>query len=708
MSKVKSPSLEEVKNILKSTSKGQLKYDRTWQQEGRTEQVVNEIKDRLLSLTLSPDCVTTKYEDISPERERENWDDVPVIQRPRKSGSFGIFDSGDSLPFIKESYDKSEATEDYQETINCSPEAARQQLIDFEQKRKQEVQEQIKKNEAFLFEQLRDIDYEADDRLRRIRAKHANDYLDRIYKLNQSLNDYMNQVVQSADRLSSPVISSPEIEQRLRDVENKKKQLQSQQDAEAAEQTRVERIEKIKSLAAPAVDSAEKCLIFLPKVLHDQRYVLPEDIRQEFEECNASLASITSSLTSIIANQEPRQEDVDLVSKYSNDVATTRRRILETKKRLQETIQKDQEEPATSAAQTTEHNQSSQPIVETPVSSTRPLTAGSTTKSSIHGLKEYARRQKMVLEAEERLKPFVDDMDNRVKQYRVKLQLFIRTQINAISPESNDHFRQKYQKLAALFEGKSIEFQDNEINVKGHPLAADFAMIYAAKTFLAVGLKQVLSVPKASFGFGAIICLLWSRFPAVFGEVFMSLMADKCPYILGYYPSRGPSETEVHHLVSCGYTFAADGETLESEESFLNRMRAYTRIYGAVIASRHPLSDNHPHAMKNAWNFLSATLSLEPRPGITAAVLHAFLSVCCHRLFDVYKSQFFKLLVFLLREYIPKIEANSSQELKKQSVVQLKMFLEETLKKIPKQGSKGIKPEGVLSDYFWQKSYLHS
>jgi hypothetical protein len=671
-----------------------------------------------MTLNVSSKIVSAIYENITPEPEPDDWDHfgnnrTNVSLELRKAVSFGTIEYArdDSLTHhhhtMQKPQESSEKTEVQQEDV-LDPEDVRQQLIEFERKRKEEVQEQIKKSEAFLLDQLRDINYEVDDRLRRIRTKHAHDYLERINRLNDSLNACMEQVVQNANKISVTDLSSPEIDRRLKEVQNRQKQLQSQKIAQQTEQRRLQRIQAIKASSSGSLEIIEKCLAFLKKCLEDQRYEIPAPLKSEFVELTTYLTNVSTNLTSLASKNDPTDYDLESVSKYSNDILTTRKKLNEGKKKLQEHLHRKQEE-ANAAA--------SQPVVQTPSTET-PITVTPTVSksviqpttgiSAVPGLKEYATRQKFAHELEEKLKPFSESTTPEVKTYRLKLQQFIRTHINAICPESNDHLRQKYQKLALLFEGKDIEYQDVRYNTKNHPLANDFCMVYAAKTFISVATRQVMSVPKSCFGFGAIISLLWSRFPSPFGQVFLSLLTDKCPYIVGYYPPRGSNESEIDHLVACGYTFGADQETLETQESFLNRMRTCARLYGAVIASRSPLSDHHPHGMKNAWTFLATTLSIEPRSGTTAAVLHAFLSVTVHRLLEVYKNQFVKLLVFILRDYMTKIEANSSQDTKKQSGVQLKMLLEDSLKKILEKGARGIKPEGVLSDYFWQKSYLHS
>ena len=178
---------------------------------------------------------------------------------------------------------------------------------------------------------------------------------------------------------------------------------------------------------------------------------------------------------------------------------------------------------------------------------------------------------------------------------------------------------------------------------------------------------------------GAVIVLLWSKFE-VFGQLFMGFLQEKCPLALPFYPRKEENETDINYLIACGYVFSKEN-TLESEESYISRMRALIMIYGAIIQTN--LSSCHPHGLKHAWQWLSNILNTPPRPVITAAVLHAFISVTAHKLYIVYKKQFAKLLFFIADCYIPMIEkVSKSQEIKKQTLVQLKLFVEDCCKRI--------------------------
>jgi len=685
---------------LRLTSKGQLKYDRDWVKEGRQQEIVSGIELDLVSLTLSPDSVIAKYEDITPEEEK--WEFTP----PSSPGTEGQQQNQSSTTIQQQSLDNLSDTDS--SSSDVSPEQFRQ-LLDYEDQKKQEVQKTIANLEQHVLEQMRDREMKADEGLRQLRAKYANDSIERVNKLYRDITVYLDSVMNEAKRISATQsMSSPNIERKLKEVEDRKKQLEKEQAVEAEEKRRMERIDKINGHFNSIQPSTQKMLDIIGRTLTANKNLQAIPLFKDIQDLKTRLSESFSKLDSLSKVKDPNDQDVMTAGEEALKAVDVIKDGNEILRKFNQEIQRLEKEAKEAEQREREREREQQASIGQAPSPSTPLPTTTPSSSCISSaLTEYASKHKLINEVEERLRPFTESTDAKIKLYRVKLQNFIRTQINAICPNSNDHLKQKYQKLALLFEGGNIEFQDTTFNTKGHPLAAEFCMVYAAKTFLSVGCKQIQSVPLSSFCFAAIVSLLWSRFPQVFGNIFLALIIDKCPYLVAYYPAKDPETSDVDYLVSCGYTFGPDQQTLETEEFFLNRMRSFARFYGAISVSKAPLSDNHPHGIKFSWVFLSRTLTSDPRPGITAAMLHAFLSVTVHRLHQVYKGQFVKMLLFLDKEYIPKIEAIANQE-KRQAVSQLKTFLQEILKKITKQGGKGIKPEGVLSDYFWQKSYLHS
>lgn len=513
----------------------------------------------------------------------------------------------------------------------------------------------------------------------------------RVRRIHSDMGAFMEVLLQK-----SPTPSPSNVSNRLREVECKKKQLQ--QENEQKKQKELQR--EVRALISAIDGEVRRTVKSLEESVSGY-----ESLKQHVKDSEDHLKSLQSAIDSIACKTSFTEEDHLKLCQSKESIIAACSKVLEKTDALLFAA-KQQKQLEQTAAQTSSPQPQTPAAVTGPSATARAATPAPKASPSPHPesaesgtLKDFIRIRSFVTEFGKKIQPFIDD--NAQKSYRLRLQQFIRTQINAISPESNDHLKQKFQKLQSLFNQQDIEFQDKILNTRGHDLALDFSLDYAAKTFLSVGSKQVLSVPKAAFSFAAIVSLLWEKEDR-FGQLFLGHLLEKCPYAGVVYPAPDPKASEAENMVCCGYVFGPDNKTLETEESFLNRMRSYVRIYGALMQSKA----QHPHGMRYAWIWLTRTLRVEPKAGISAAVIHAFLDVCLHRLYELYKNQCVKLLTFLASDYLPRIERNSTHEVKKQSIVQLKIFVNDCINKIRK--NKSLKHEGVVSDYFWQKSYLNS
>lgn len=196
----------------------------------------------------------------------------------------------------------------------------------------------------------------------------------------------------------------------------------------------------------------------------------------------------------------------------------------------------------------------------------------------------------------------------------------------------------------------------------------------------------MISVSQSAFPLSAVMSVLWARIP-LFGKILLGQFQQKCPYIVPFYPIKEKqNNNQAEYLIACGYAFKADGQTLESEETFLNKMRALIRLYAAILQT--PLISN-PLGLRLAWKWLASVLSLEPRAKITPAILHAFLTVTHHAMYASYRKQYVKIIGFIRTEYLPMIEKTYEEDDNRQSLIQLTTYLED----IGKQFERGQPPE---------------
>jgi nucleoporin GLE1 len=201
-----------------------------------------------------------------------------------------------------------------------------------------------------------------------------------------------------------------------------------------------------------------------------------------------------------------------------------------------------------------------------------------------------------------------------------------------------------------------------------------------------VGSIQVISIAKSAYPLSAVMSVLWARVPA-FGKILLAQFHHKCPYTVPFYPSKDEqNDNQAEYMIACGYSFKSDGKTLEPEDTFLNKMRALVRLYGAILQT--PLI-SHPLGLRLAWKWLASLLSLPPRAKLTPAILHAFLTVTHHKMYETYRKQYVKLIHFIRVEYLPKIEQTYVKEDNRQSLTQLQTYLEDVGSKL----ARGLTPE---------------
>ena len=145
------------------------------------------------------------------------------------------------------------------------------------------------------------------------------------------------------------------------------------------------------------------------------------------------------------------------------------------------------------------------------------------------------------------------------------------------------------------------------------------------------------------------------------------------------------------------------GGEVEQQDKFLRRVSGFTRLYAALIISLLPPSSTggpqsastaHPHGIDHAWSWLSHMVNIEPRPDITATVLHEFFAVAGHSLSEVYRRQFVKLVQSIFNDYLPRIVAVTPSGASG-PVTRLESLLKSCI------SGKISQPKGLLTPRFW-------
>ena len=291
--------------------------------------------------------------------------------------------------------------------------------------------------------------------------------------------------------------------------------------------------------------------------------------------------------------------------------------------------------------------------------------------ASLDDLKYYIELRKFKINLEESIKQFSQDAN--YKQYRSNLSLFIKTTVNTLSSNSQEHIRDKIERYTRLFSGQIVQYRDQQLSINQHQDAFYYSIYHTANSFLVSGLKQVLSSTKTAYSFAQVIVALWIRFEE-FGKILLAFFFEMCPYTVPYFPIRDSNDDELTYRITCGYSLKKDG-SIEDEETFLNKMRALIKLYAAII---HIYAPNNPLNLRDGWKWLASILNLEPKNSVSPAVVHSFLAITDLKLKSTYGKQFIKLIQFLKTIYLPKLNALNLKN--PQAKVQLETYIDELMK----------------------------
>ncbi|NWR55212.1 GLE1 protein, partial [Bucorvus abyssinicus] len=253
-----------------------------------------------------------------------------------------------------------------------------------------------------------------------------------------------------------------------------------------------------------------------------------------------------------------------------------------------------------------------------------------------------------------------------------------------------------FDRINNLLTGKPVQYGGRTVSVTQHPQALDFVYYKLAEKFVRQGEEEVAANYDAAFPIAVVVSGIWEIHPRV-GDLFLFHLHKRCPYSVPFYPARKEGTSMEEYQRMLGYQ--VDDSQLESEENFLKRMSGLIRLYAAVIQQRWPYGNKqgtHPHGLNYGWRWLAQILNIEPLADLTATLLFDFLEVCGNALMKQYEAQFWKTLLLIQDDYIPRIEAITSAG-QMGSLVRLKYFLEDCLqrKDIPP-------PKGALPASFWR------
>lgn len=320
-----------------------------------------------------------------------------------------------------------------------------------------------------------------------------------------------------------------------------------------------------------------------------------------------------------------------------------------------------------------------------------PIPEGQSLCADVEAFKQYMELQKKLTTVEEALQVLTSTP--QLKKLKFDLQKAINTPINAISPVSGDHLRDKLKRLLSLLNGNTVEVAGRSVSASQHQAGQLFCKYLIAKMFVRKGEEQVTSKHDSAFAIAMVAVALWGEHRDM-GDMYQAQFTNQCPYLVPYYAPRLEGQTDEEYFKSRGYKYE-DG-SVEKQDKFLKRMSGIMRLYFAMIVSS-PARGAHPHGIEHGWRWFSRVLNLEPEPDISATMIFDFLQVAGHAMYRQYQKQFLKHLHILTKEMFVKLK-NVSSPAGAGVLTRLQTLLETALKhqgNIPE-------PDGFLAPSFWR------
>lgn len=139
-------------------------------------------------------------------------------------------------------------------------------------------------------------------------------------------------------------------------------------------------------------------------------------------------------------------------------------------------------------------------------------------------------------------------------------------------------------------------------------------------------------------------------------QMLLYLMMQRCPYAVPRYIERLPGQSERAHRLAQGYLF--DGDTVESEASYTERMAGILSLLGAIAQTTPTLQVSPPYGIESAWVWIASVLNIKPQP-ITPYLICSFLESAGYALLMRYGELFVKVLRFIQRGYLDMIPSGS-------------------------------------------------
>ncbi|XP_074295789.1 mRNA export factor GLE1 isoform X2 [Silene latifolia] len=183
---------------------------------------------------------------------------------------------------------------------------------------------------------------------------------------------------------------------------------------------------------------------------------------------------------------------------------------------------------------------------------------------------------------------------------------------------------------------------------------------------IAIFAKKVISIyetPNSNFNSSAFACghvvvYVSAQVPAVMNSL-LTEFHKACMYTVPKHItySEAAFQTKQRYFKAIG--FREEDGNLETMDQYLERLRSYMKLYGALVQTEAQGVQN-VHGLEEGWTWLARFLNALPANLFTAVALEAFLRMAGFALHKKYKDQFRKILTAISREFVHKLKASAN------------------------------------------------
>ncbi|XP_019257765.1 PREDICTED: protein GLE1-like [Nicotiana attenuata] len=181
------------------------------------------------------------------------------------------------------------------------------------------------------------------------------------------------------------------------------------------------------------------------------------------------------------------------------------------------------------------------------------------------------------------------------------------------------------------------------------------------------------SFNSAVYAYGRVIVLVTSKVPLamdiLIGELNKVRIYAVPKYIIY---SEAAFQTKEAYYKAIGY--AEEDGKIESTNSYVDRLSAYMKLYGALVQTEVEGCQNL-HGLREGWAWIARFLNVLPANLYTAAALQAFLEMAGFALHRRYKTQFRKMLDIIAKDFLTALKDRGDAKLNK-VIVNIRNYIE--------------------------------